>query len=903
MGTRTLLGATFLAATAVAGAQQAPHAPWRTLVTAHARIHYPPALAEWAQDVGRRYEGIHAAVVDLVGYESPVPLQVVLADPRAEPNGMALPLLAYPYVVLWATEPRSDDVHGTALSTWTEELVSHELVHIHHLTRPSRAPRVWDRVFGLPVGPLVLKCPRWVSEGYATLAEGRITGSGRPHGAMRAAVLRAWARQGKLPEYELLSEPSGYLGGSMAYLVGSAYLEWLERRRPREPAILKRFWRHLASRRGRSFDEAFLKTFGFSARDGYQRFQAELAHDALAWEQTLKARGLREGEPFLRAPGSLRTLEVSPDGKRLLASLEAPSGSGLRIWSLEPPKPGPAQAAKADPLNDAPDAAPDMPTPPSVAALPSLNHRVPAEGRWVDDGTVRFTIKRADAEGVLHPTQALWRLKGGVDLRPASVPAPARVFLEPIHREGRWVLDYEGRRVPLPGQAVGRAVLDPSGAALWAGAEVEGIWQVVKVPLRREGPGVAFGEPEVVTRTVGGAWNPAPSPDGRTLYFTVLDPRGMEVRRLALEPAPAPNPAPAPRLLTEGAILPPPVETVHLPVAPNPLPTRPYDAPAEGWVQLASGATLGPAGEAWQVGVSGADLLGRLSWQVLAGFGDAAGPRGAMAGLSSTAWAWKPAVALFADVERPSRQRFVPAGPDRRRSGAEASLTREGLGETPWWFSPVLAWERTEDPDGLRPAATRTLAGLRAGARFLWARGRWGLSATPEFQGVAGSTRAGDTRAWTLVRGALGLRMDTPALALRARLSGGALNQGDSGPRQVFHLGGQATSLVPVALDLDRLEQPALPGFLRVGDRFLRWRGETGGVLSAYLEGTALWSKGEARPPWMRVAGLTASLDNPLGAASEETLRRMRLELGVHRPLDGPMRNRTVATLAVVLRP
>ncbi|HLO68564.1 MAG TPA: hypothetical protein VK188_16185, partial [Holophaga sp.] len=345
-------------------------------------------------------------------------------------------------------------------------------------------------------------------------------------------------------------------------------------------------------------------------------------------------------------------------------------------------------------------------------------------------------------------------------------------------------------------------------------------------------------------------------------------------------------------------ILPPPVETVHLPVVPNPLPTRPYDAPAEGWVQLASGATLGPAGEAWQVGVSGADLLGRLSWQVLAGFGDAAGPRGAMAGLSSTAWAWKPAVALFADVERPSRQRFVPAGADRRRSGAEASLTREGLGETPWWFSPVLAWERTEDPDGVRPAATRTLAGLRAGARFLWARGRWGLSATPEFQGVAGSTRA-----WTLVRGALGLRMDTPALALRARLSGGALNQGDSGPRQVFHLGGQATSLVPVALDLDRLEQPALPGFLRVGDRFLRWRGETGGVLSAYLEGTALWSKGEARPPWMRVAGLTASLDNPLGAASEETLRRMRLELGVHRPLDGPMRNRTVATLAVILRP
>ncbi len=906
MGTRTILRLTLSAATAVAWAQEAPYAAWRTLTTAHYRIHYPPSLADWAQDVGSRIEGIHKAVVELVGYESPVPVRVVLADPRAEPNGMALPLLPYPYVVLWRTEPRSDDLHGGAFSTWTEEVVSHELVHIHHLTRPSRAPRVWDRIFGLPLGPLVLKCPRWVSEGYATLAEGRITGSGRPHSAIRAATLRAWARQGQLPTYEALSGMDGYQGGNMAYLVGSAYLAWLERSRPSDPEVLRRFWRQLASRKGRTFDAAFKATFGCWPAEGYQRFVAETTHDALAWEARLRAEGLREGEPVLRAPGTLRTLEVSPDGKRLLGSLEARQHAGLCIWSLVPPAPPakPAPAARPDPLNQAEDVKPDMPEPPLLARLPTLDHRLPTDGCWVDDRTIRFQIKRADSEGTLHPGPAVWRLGRSVDLRPVQVPTPRATFLEPVHREGRWRLLLEGRELPLPGQAIGRAVLDPAGTAVWAASEVDGIWAIVKVPFTRAEGVPVFGPPEVITRTVGGAWNPALSPDGRTLYFTVLDPRGMEVRRLDLTQPPPPRvEVPAPRTFTEATVMPPPVETVHLPVVPGPLPTQPYHARAEGWVQMASGMTLGPAGEAWQVGISGADLLGRLSWQALAGFGNAAGPRGAMAGVSSAAWAWKPALAVFTDVERPSRQRFVPVAADRRRTGAELSFTRDLLGETPVWVSPVLGWERVEDPDGAWTAFTRGFAGVRAGARFLRARGPWGVTATPEVEVQTGTTRADEAHPWTLTRASLAVRFDTPALPVRVNLAGGRLTHAASEDRDLLHLGGQATSLVPVALDATRLEQPALPAFLATGDRFLRWRGEAGGTVSAYLEGTALWREGASRPPWLRVAGLRAALDNPLGATSEETLRRMRLEIGVHRPLDGAMRNRTVATVALILRP
>ena len=107
----------------------------------------------------------------------------------------------------------------------------------------------------------------------------------------------------------------------------------------------------------------------------------------------------------------------------------------------------------------------------------------------------------------------------------------------------------------------------------------------------------------------------------------------------------------------------------------------------------------------------------------------------------------------------------------------------------------------------------------------------------------------------------------------------------------------------PAGLDCDRLEQPALPGLMATGDHFSRWRGEAGGMFHAYLEGTQVWNAGGARPPFLRVAGLEVTVLNPLGLASEEVLKRMRLQVGVHRPLDGIMKDRAVATLALVLRP
>jgi len=165
---------------------------------------------------------------------------------------------------------------------WSEILTVHEYAHIAHFTRPSRNPltRLLLKLLPIPVDPILLNAPRWLLEGYATYIEGRLTGSGRPHGTWRPAVLRQWALEGQLPTYEELNSSSEMYGGSMAYLAGSAFVEWLVDKKGEES--LPHLWRRMTARKKRSFNESFAGVFGGPPSELYGRFTAELTGRALA---------------------------------------------------------------------------------------------------------------------------------------------------------------------------------------------------------------------------------------------------------------------------------------------------------------------------------------------------------------------------------------------------------------------------------------------------------------------------------------------------------------------------------------------------------------------------------------------------------------------------------------------
>ena len=302
-----------------------PQLDWRTVRTQHFDIHYPAAAEEWTLDMATRIESVRDAVSRLVGSAPDARITVIVEDPGTESNGFAIPFIREPVIFFWPTPPGPRS--GVADSrSWAEILSVHEYAHIAHLTRQTRNPlrHLLARFSPVRMGPVALKSPRWVSEGYATWVEGRLTGSGRPHGAWRAAILRQWALEGKLPSYGQLSSDRRFYGGSMAYLVGSAYLDWLVERGG--DSSLVHLWRRMSARKNRSFDDAFAGVFAGYPADLYGRFSAELTGKALRAEQivdgalasapdsgvgrTVQALSWNTGAPALSHDGKLIALVV-----------------------------------------------------------------------------------------------------------------------------------------------------------------------------------------------------------------------------------------------------------------------------------------------------------------------------------------------------------------------------------------------------------------------------------------------------------------------------------------------------------------------------------------------------------------------------------------------------------------
>src|SRR5258708_18033268 len=260
-------------------AAQSPAAEWRTITTPHFRVHYTAEAAGWAERAASRLESVRSAVVKEVGFAPEKVTDVLVVNPIADPNGMTLPLLDAPRIVYFTEPPDPESTIGE-YSDWIDLLTVHETTHLVHLMRPSRnaTQRLLERL--LPLNPITLDAPRWVLEGYATVVEGRITGSGRPDSALRGAFRRKRAISGRLPSAARLNSGRQFLGMSMAYLAGSAYLEWLERRSGAE--ALPHLWARMTARQRRSFDAAFSGVFGESPSRVYGQFGAELTANAIA---------------------------------------------------------------------------------------------------------------------------------------------------------------------------------------------------------------------------------------------------------------------------------------------------------------------------------------------------------------------------------------------------------------------------------------------------------------------------------------------------------------------------------------------------------------------------------------------------------------------------------------------
>ena len=518
------------------GAAQDPMRPgldWRTIETAHYRFHFPRALEAWTVAVAKRVESIDSALVRLIGNAPPRPVDVVVDDPFAIANGYALPFIDRPVTVWWATpaDPRTDIGN---YRTWGEMLSVHELAHIAHLTRPSRNAMQRQLWSFLPVnlGPVTRKAPRWVYEGYATYIEGRVTGTGRPNSVWRAALLRQWAIEGRLPAYGQLNYSSEFLGGDFAYLGGSAFLDWLTRREgvggsAGGDSSLAHLWRRLSARRVRGFASAFTGVFGDVPSVLYGRHVAEVTRDAMAAKAELERAGLVEGALYQRLEWGTGDPTLSRDGSRVALVLRERDRPGrVVVWNTAPDPPDTLGARERFELlrRDPEDVADRRfyPLPKrALQTLPASNGRSYQQPRWFADNR-RLLLTRwvTRGDGTSSPALYEWDTHTGGVKRVTDAIGLQHADPHPAFGEAIAMQCLAGRcdivRVDLPRGAVTtilrgdpqrsyyRPRYSPDGGRFAASVSDSGRWRVLVA--NRDGSNVRFVDPDDGTNRYDAEW-------------------------------------------------------------------------------------------------------------------------------------------------------------------------------------------------------------------------------------------------------------------------------------------------------------------------------------------------------------------------------------------------------------
>jgi len=689
---------------------QTPNDRWMTVETEHFRFHYPESAEDWALQGADHMESIRDRVIAEVGWAPPKKMDIVIRDPMSTANGSALPLQGAPRMEFWSTPPDSASVIGH-YRTWGELLLTHEFAHQAHLLRTARNPgeQILESLTG--IGPVARKCPRWVSEGYATVVEARLSGFGRPNASYRAAFLRRLAQEGKMPTYNQLNDFSRFSGGAFAYLVGSAYLEWLDARAGGDSLV--KLWRRLTAVEQRSFEDGFSGIYGDSPDRLYARFVAELTHAALEIEQQ---RPVDEGTLWQEITWYTDEPAVSPDGDKVAVVIRNRKGpSKLQIWSTteaDEEELEEQQEDRDERMEKDPDdvLAIDPPHPPRKEIADRVHAtRGASQPRFMpDNNSLLFTSKRYDASGRLRPDLYLWdheeeterRVTVLADVRTAD-PSPDGTFAiavglnwgrthlvrvdietgetstvtEPdvdvvydrprispdgnrvaylIQRGAGWeveVLDFgSGETVALGGGA-GAGI--PTHIA-W-GPDSQSLYASVGVGGFIEIHEILAGggRGRQITRSRGAAVAPAPTPDGESVFYLSLDYTGLELHKIELADVEA-----------DIAEISAPVPAVVPAVAPPvpPLESRGHGEPhryglGRSEIRPLIGGAYSNSQEHLEMGVRVGDIVGKRDALLMVAYGGETGVTGALAAAEYRGLPVEIGVQGFTAIEEPEVMR------------------------------------------------------------------------------------------------------------------------------------------------------------------------------------------------------------------------------------------------------
>ena len=947
-----------------AGAQlfARPWLHWQTLQAGRFDVHYPDELAQWSRFVAERLPAVDSAVGRLVGYSPPGRVQIVIDDPFDISNGFAFTVIDDPVIVFWASPPDPREGIGQ-FRTWGEMLAVHEFGHVAHLTRPSRNrwTRLFWRVAPVDLGPIALRAPRWVLEGYATYIEGVVTGTGRPHGIWRPATLRQWAIEGRLPNYAQLSSWSDFEGGEFAYLAGSAFLEWLARRYG-DSSIVD-IWRRLSARANRTFDEAFAGVYGDPPALVYDRFRAEVTADAVEIDSALAHAGLAEGDLVQHLARATGDPAISRDGRHVAIVLRsATRPSRVVVWNTTPESDSSERRARERLIQRDPQDVPARriyPIPKrAIATLVASDGRSYEDPRWFPDGR-RLLLWRSTRrpDGSLRPELYVWdyarhelrRLTTNVGVRNAD-PSPDGTRIAGLRCAGGHcnvvVVDVASRRFRAiatgdVATSFARPRWSPDGASIAVAMQRDNRWRIALVDssggvprfvdpddganrfdpdwiggsslvvvsdrsgapnLERIDLGPTGATARALTRVTGAAIAPDVNRADSSIWFLSLHSQGYDARRLA-RPVPLPE---SPSMLLDSRLYP----VVMMPstavrsFAPTTVSAEHRYGLGDRSTRWVPAVGVTSNGREATLAIVNADAVGRLTMlgQLAIGGGDAW--RG---GAVDAVWrGWRPVVRFAGFTAATTSPLFDTFSATLRSSGLDR--LSGGRARVDYSYSLDRADIRVGVGGSVAGLTTRESLSIDMSRDLVFgelaATVRQSGAAASAFEGIVAHVTGGETGAAEYARY---VASATVHLAVRGYPSLDAATSygrvSTSAPSfEQFVVGGLPSNLVDASLLTQRVSASALPTGVAGGDRVLTYRAATSlAGLSPYFFAARTAFATNRFGGWHRVVGLELTMDqSPVPVLG---LPGARLVAGVGYSLDEPVRHETRGYLSATLRP
>jgi hypothetical protein len=938
-----------------------PSAAWRTMETRNYRFHYPREFERWVLDAAQRVESIDSAITSIVGSSVPKPVDVVVHDPFNQSNGYALPVMDRPTTVWWATppDPRSDIGD---FRTWNEMLAVHELTHLTHLTRPTRNPlkRLLWTAMPAQFGPITRRSPRWVIEGYATVVEGQITGTGRPNGIWRPALLRQWAIEGRLPTYGQMNASREYSGGDFAYLSGSAYLEWLLDREG--DSSLVSVWRRMSARKNRTFEQSFSGVYGDAASILYGRHLAELTGDAMRAKAELDRAGLHEGELVQRLDWDTGDPAITTDGTQVALTVrQRDRPSRLVVWRTvedtlararmrRVAAAAEARAAARDTL-DVPDREFFPPAKRVVRTLMADNSLPYVYPRWfADNRRVLVTRWTPRADGSTSPDLYVWNTQNGALRRLTHNERLLHGDPSPDSREAVAMRCHQGHcdivRLYLPTNAVisliegdprrsyYRPRFSPDGQKFAASVSDSGRWRVlvadrdgknVRVLSPDDGANrydatwlgadslivvserggianlevmsIASGATRTLTRVTGAAVAPVVNRRDGSIWFLSLHSRGLDVRRLRDSDPRADSVVTIDAERFGYAGAREPSAGMVLTVQPVPPSTGYGGGPAH--LRWLPGVVASADGVGGLLTFFRGDIVGRLNTTLTGTYGEPGTWRGAAL---RTSWRYvRPniEVGFHGFQHDPSLGPDATAGSvdlDARGYQVVASLSDERRGDG-WRGGVRLGGVGGKIEPRVGPAYTRSFAFGDLDFQIRQLEGARGGFARLRVHAAQGEMRKEFRRVMTTVQVGTAGRDVFP---MEYTLTLGRV-RGSRHPFEELSIGGAAAPVTDSSVMMQRFEMPLLPTGTARNRALLAWRVAFPLRYTVYAEGAAMDTSSARFRSWHRTVGIETRLNlPPIPVAFTPALRS---RAGVGYSFDPPFKNRVRAYIVMRFEP